>query len=132
MYIELHDQLLNHPKKIRLATILKIKPPHALGLIASLYLFTARYAEEDGNLTKFTAEEIAEGIFWHADAKTLIDAFVTAGFIEREGDNMRVHDWLKHGIRTLRQSRERTRKYREKNEAKPGSAAFHAAQSSLQ
>jgi hypothetical protein len=67
MWIQLQNDLLDHPKLIRLANKLHIKKPHALGLLASLWLWASKYAP-DGDLTEFEIAEIASGMSWHREA----------------------------------------------------------------
>src|SRR3989338_3214350 len=129
MWIELDTSLLGHPKVSRLSALLKIKHGYSIGLVASLYLWTAIYAEETGDLTKFSPFEIKTGLHWHRDAKQLIEALTTAGFLDKREDRLMVHDWTKHGTRLLRQSRERQRRHREKQTS--GSAALNAERAEI-
>lgn len=137
MWIELHSDLLTHPKLDRLANKLGIKKVYALGVVSSLWLWTAKFAE-DGDLSKFERFEIASGINWTKSADILIDALIATKFLDFENEKLTVHDWAEYGLRILRQNRERQEIYRSKKGKQndriqhKGSAALNAARASLQ
>lgn len=136
MYIELHDDLLTHPKIDRLAKRLKIKRCHAVGIMSSLWLWVARHAE-DGNLSKYEKNEIAKGISWHGSSEVLFDALIELKFVDENEMGLSIHHWSKYGVRILKQSRDRQKRYRDKeaqNDGRlhdSGSAAFNSTRASL-
>jgi hypothetical protein len=73
------------------------KPCYAVvGLLESLWLLTISSADE-GDVGRFSNEEIADAIEWDGDADALIDALITAGWLDRDDERrLVVHDWLDH------------------------------------
>ena len=136
MWIELHAELLTHPKLIRLSNKLAIEMTHAFGVVASLWAWAALYAVE-GDLTKHERFEIAKGIGWSGSADELIDALIYARFLDKEGDRLLIHNWSKRGVRLIMQSRKRQSKYDSKPEKEnnhvhnSGSVALNSARASL-
>jgi hypothetical protein len=62
----------------------------AVGVLESLWHFAAAYAD-DGDLGKFSDEDIAEFIGWD-DAKMLLSALESTGWL----DGRQIHDWTEH------------------------------------
>jgi len=137
VWIEFHNELLGHPKVDRLVGFLKISRIEALGILAGLWLWTSKYADHDGDLTKFEHFEIARGINWQGDPDVLVNALVQSEFLDKDDQSLRVHDWEKYGTRILKQSKERQKRYRGKEQQKDGSvqaggsAAYYAARDRL-
>lgn len=135
MYIEVYSELLNHPKVDHLCSILRITRIYARGAIVSLWLWASKYAE-DGDLTKYAAQEIARGIGWRKNPDQLMKALIDSKLLDQSDKKLMIHDWDKHGIRLIRQSRERQRNYRqrERNEdcvQRSASAALNSARATL-
>ena len=136
MWIELHNELLDHPKLIRLINKLKIEKVFALGLLISLWLWASKYAQ-DGDLAKFGSAEIALGSGWNENPDVWINALVEVHFLDKTGSQLLIHDWDKYGIRILVQSRQRQKKYRDRERlddgihANKGSVAFNTSRPSL-
>ena len=65
------------------------------GLLDTLWDSTRTNAP-DGNLGRFTPEEIAIAIDWQDDPDALIDALVGTKWLDRKGDMLLVHDWPEH------------------------------------
>lgn len=65
------------------------------GLLSALWRFT-RISAPDGNLGKFTPEEIAIGIDWRDSPETLIVQLVETKWLDRIGNLLLVHDWWDH------------------------------------
>jgi hypothetical protein len=134
MYIEFHDDLLTHPKVDRLARVLNIPRLYAIGVLGSLWLWTARHAD-DGNLSKYAPEEIAAGMQWEGDAKILFSKLIETRFLDEATVGLIVHDWPDYGIRILKNSRDRQQKFRQEQHKKNGknsaSAAINASSNSV-
>lgn len=86
---------INHPKTMRLALLLGIPKFTAVGILECLFAFSAQYAD-DGRVGKYTPEELAAYIDWRDDPFILIDALVSAGWLEGTGTQIRIHDWADH------------------------------------
>lgn len=71
-----------------------------------LWWWCMDYAQ-DGDLTTFSDAEIAEAAGWGADPEHFVAALVACGgtmrqgFLERDGEGTRVHDWSEYGGRLL-------------------------------
>lgn len=109
-WIELHQNLSNHPKLIRLAARLEVDRIKALGHIVSLWLWALDYAE-DGNLKGFGAVEIAAGAGWPGDPQQFLKALQDCRWM----DKMAIHDWMDYAGRLVEKrvaNRERMREKR--------------------
>jgi hypothetical protein len=82
-----------HPKMGLLARELHVMRPTAGGLLEFLWHFAATYAH-DGELTGFTAAQIAEAVYWPTKkAQTLIDALARTRWLDVVGERIIIHDW---------------------------------------
>ena len=113
MWIEVHDTLLNHPKVHRLSIALDIDFNQGMGLVVSLWLWGCQYAN-DGDLSKFTAGEIAKGIKWSGNSDELLKCLIECKLVDEIEGKASIHDWQNYGIRLLKQNRERVKKYRDR------------------
>jgi len=113
-WIESHQALRHHPKTLRLARRLGVTLPAAIGHLHCLWWFALEYAQ-DGDLSRLDGEEIAIGAGWDGDPAAFIEAAVIAGFLERDGSGLRVHDWHDYAGKLLeRRARDRERKAAER------------------
>lgn len=88
---------LNHPKVLRLQDELDAPAYVAIGVLESLWHFTAQYATS-GAIGKWPNTAIARGIGWNpSDADRLIEALINSKWLD-ESENYRlvVHDWPQH------------------------------------
>lgn len=66
------------------------------GLLGSIWDFTAENSPR-GDIGRFTDDEIAFGIEWSSDSRTLIEALVTSRWLDRnQSHRLIVHDWYDH------------------------------------
>lgn len=87
---------IDHPKTMRLARLLDIERWGAVGILESLWHFTARHAMR-GDIGRWPNDEIAEGIGWKGDPDTLVDALVSARWLDADNSHrLIVHDWHEH------------------------------------
>lgn len=89
LYIRLQCSFYRHRKLIRLKAILK---DDAKWIPPALWAWAAEN-QPDGNLSDYTAEEIAMLIGYNKDATSMLQALKTVGFID---ENMMIHDWTEH------------------------------------
>ncbi len=133
-WMELHNTLLDHPKVFRLSRSLQTNKFTALGVVTALWCWACRNAE-DGDLSKYSAHEIARGISWHRKVDFLFKGLIEAGFVDDIEGRLFIHDWDKHGIRCLKKSRVRQEAFRKKGESesqhKSSSGALNAAKNAL-
>ena len=111
-WIELHQTLRDHPKVIRLAEKLAVRPPEATGLLVNLWLWAVAYAE-DGQLRRYTDAEIAQASRWGGSASDLRCALRETGWEDSDGT---IHDWEQYGIRFLLQARKRKARFLKKKQ----------------
>lgn len=114
-WIESHQELGRHPKTRRLARMLGISLPAAVGHLHYLWWWALDFAE-DGDLSGYDSYEIAEAAMWEGDPDEIVDALVHAQFLDRTGDGgLVLHDWDEYAGRLIeRRARDRERKRRER------------------
>lgn len=66
-----------------------------VGALETLWLF-ALHNSRDGDLSKFSALEIAGWMEFPGDESDLIEALVETGWMDRDGGALTVHDWHEH------------------------------------
>lgn len=119
-WIESHQELARHPKTKKLSRKLNISIATAIGHLHLLWWWALDYAP-DGCLSNFEMEDIADAIDYpHEQAEQLIQALLESEFIERDGDDLLLHDWFDYAGRLLEkreQNKERKRKSRSKKES---------------
>ncbi len=121
-YIESHQELGRHPKTKRLARLLSVSLPCAVGHLQFLWWWAMDYAQ-DGHLAKFDAYDIADAAGWEGDAEAFLEALICcgigggAGFVERdEYGAIWLHDWQDYGGKLFaerKKNAEKQARYRE-------------------
>jgi hypothetical protein len=114
-WIESHEELLTHPKSKRLKRKLNVSIHEVVGILHFFWHWAVKYAE-DGDITKFSAEDIADAIQFDGDADKLINALIESGFVDEFEDGQRViHDWFDYAGKLVlwrRKEAERLKGYR--------------------
>lgn len=110
-YIESHQELGRHPKTKRLARLLSVSLPCAVGHLQFLWWWAMDYAQ-DGDLTKFDAFDIADAAGWEGNPQVFLDALIQcgigdgAGFVEHDQYGaMWLHDWNQYGGKLFEERR---------------------------
>jgi hypothetical protein len=85
-----------HPKFKSLAKALKLNQYEAVGILESIWMMACQFAGDDGDLSRFNPQEIADWMDWRGDSKELIDALVACRWLDSIGGSLKVHDWLDH------------------------------------
>lgn len=120
-WIKVYKRTFDDPKIKRLARQLQTEVPALVGHLVSLWCWVSDYAQ-DGDLTAFCAEDIAEGARWSGDPEVLIEALINCGdkkepgIIISDAEGIRLYNWDVHTGREIeeqRKDRERKRQYRE-------------------
>ena len=98
------DGAFTSPKIRRLAAILEIPWPHALGLAGLLWRFAAKHAPT-GEVGRHDDEEIAAFLEWPGDAVDLVAALTRCRLLDAVDGPARllVHDWPDHAPRYVEQ-----------------------------
>ena len=68
---------------------------YTVGVLECLWIFTQTNARS-GELGRFSADEIAAWLEWPGEPGELIKALVETGWLDRDGDQLAVHDWATH------------------------------------
>lgn len=113
-WIESHQELGRHPKTKRLARAAGIGIPAAIGHLHLLWWWAMDFAQ-DGELTNYTDEDIADAAIWDGIAHEFMNALIEAGFIDGTEGNRRIHDWWEYAGRLIdkrEQNRERMKRAR--------------------
>lgn len=91
-WIPSYASLRDHPKLKRLCRILAMERPAVVGYLHYLWWWAMDYAP-DGDLSRYTPDDIADAIDWDKDASVLLGALRSCGFVD--GDQL--HDWDYYG-----------------------------------
>jgi hypothetical protein len=101
---------MDHPKLQHLCSLLNLEKFEAVGILETVWHFTAKYAPK-GDIGRFTDEEIAKWVGWSrrsgqpgvTSGSRLVDALVTSRWVDRsEPHRLVVHDWADHADQTLK------------------------------
>ena len=115
MWIESHQELGRHPKTRKAARALSISRVTLVGHLQFLWWWSLDFAQ-DGNLSAYEDDELAEAAEWEGDPATFVAALVEAGFIERP--TRELHDWHDYAGKLLEQRKanaEKQKRWRERN-----------------
>lgn len=113
-WIESHQTLARHPKTKAVARDLNISRVTVVGHLHYLWWWALDYAE-DGDLSGFSDDDIAEEAGWEGDADRFVLALRQSGFLS---DDMRINDWSDYTGRLVAQregNRERQRRFRDRH-----------------
>ena len=122
-WIESHQELRNHPKTKRLARLLNISIAAAIGHLHMFWWWAMDYAD-NGDVSQYDPEDIADAGGWEGDAQTFLDAMINCGpgnrcgFIDRAENGMYIHDWDEYIGKLLerrQRNKESVHKSRNKN-----------------
>ncbi len=96
----------DHPKARDLAARLQLARWQVVGLLESVWHFSAGYARR-GDIGRHADQEIANHIDWRGDAAQLVAALVGARWLDRCAcHRLRVHDWPDHADQTVQRTEE--------------------------
>lgn len=115
-WIESHQSLGQHPKLRKLAALLGVSRPCAVGHLHYFWWWCMEYAEA-GDLERYDEIDIALGADWSGDAGDFVEAMDRAGFLDRGESGWLVHDWMDYAgilLERRRADAERKRAYRER------------------
>lgn len=86
----------HHPKTRRLKKLIGEAPLYqVVGLLETLWQFAAEYAD-DGDLGRYSPEEIADWLEWKGDPAELLEHLVAARWLDRSDGRLVIHDWQDH------------------------------------
>jgi hypothetical protein len=123
-WIESHQQLARHPKAKRLARLLGVGLPATIGHLHLLWWWATDFAE-DGDLTPYDADEIADAALWEGKPAEFLRALIDAGFVDEPAGaldgSVVLHDWADYAGKLIERreyDRERKREWRERQKGK--------------
>ncbi len=91
-----------HPKLLDLCARLHLRRWEAVGILESLWHFTAKFAPQ-GDIGRFTNTAIAKGIDWNRAPERLITALVESRWLDEcDCHRLMIHDWSDHADQTLK------------------------------
>nr|DAI56782.1 MAG TPA: Primosomal protein 1 [Caudoviricetes sp.] len=130
-WIESHQELWRHPKTKKLARLLHISIPTAVGHLHGLWYWAMDFAQ-DGDLSTYDAEDIADAVMWEGDAQEFLDALVESKYADQTEHGVVIHDWfdyagglLESKARKREQSRLRVQEYRKRKREAAANAEQH-------
>jgi hypothetical protein len=88
-WLKVYDDLPRHPKTTRLTRKLNVDRALVVGCLVCLWTWAFEYAE-DGDLSKYEAEDIAEAARWPGDAAEFVAALHATGWLDK---GPLIHDW---------------------------------------
>jgi hypothetical protein len=88
-WLKVYDDLPRHPKTTRLCRALGADRNTVVGSLICLWSWASTYAQ-DGDLTRFTNQDIADAAGWEGDAGELVKAMKDSGFL----DGRVIHNWM--------------------------------------
>jgi hypothetical protein len=116
-WIESNQEIGRHPKMKKLARLLSISWPEAVGYLHYLWWWALDFAQ-DGDLSKFEAGDISDAVLWQRDPNEFVDALIESGWLDRTNDGgLFIHDWFDYAGRLVEKreaNRERMRRARAK------------------
>jgi hypothetical protein len=127
LWIESHSSLRGHPKTRKMARMLGIGIPQAIGHLHCLWWWCGEYVT-DGDITSYSEDDIADACGWEGDANALMEALINCGVGDRPGfveviEGQRyIHDWYEYIGKLLdkrAKDRERQRDKRKTSEGNP-------------
>ena len=124
-WIRLDCSLSRHPKVARFAKAMGIGRHEAIGILVDLWTWAVDYCDGDGDLSKYSSDEILTALGVDQQAALIqvdmIEALLTAGLLDRRGKRVTLHDWDEHQGQLVAQreaNRERQRRYAERRKAR--------------
>lgn len=103
-WVPVDQSLRNHRKLLILASELGVSQVAAVGHLVFFWLWCLDNAP-GGIAKRINGLQIATAAAWDGDPQVLVNALLTAGFVEkcgRGGISLRIHDWSEYGGKLLR------------------------------
>lgn len=121
-WIQIYANILTHDKTYALAGALNIPNYAAVGIMVSLWSWTA-VNSPDGDITGYPPRAIAEAVGWKKSAAALTAALISTKLIDVDGDRTVIHNWENYAallmdtiIRQRKNTKKRTQRYRKKSD----------------
>lgn len=110
-WIESHQAVGSHPKTKKLARLLGVSLPAAVGHLHYLWWWALDFAQ-DGDLSRYDAYDIKDATHWDGDEDKMLEALIDTGYIDvYEDGTFHLHDWTEYAGKLLeRRAKDRARK----------------------
>lgn len=121
-WIESHQSLSRHRKTLKTAGRLSVDRHKLIGHLHELWWWALDNVGVDGRLTGMSPVEIGLAAQWDGDPEEFVEALIYGGFIDRDGDELVLHDWYDYAGKLMEQrakERERSRKRRAEQRRRP-------------
>ncbi|MFB5761059.1 hypothetical protein [Paenibacillus medicaginis] len=99
-WIESHQGTDRHPKTRKLCRLLGISRPAAVGHLHMFWWWAMDYAQ-DGDISKFGPDDIADAVDWEGDADQFYDALLASGFVDETEAGRKIHGWYGYAGRLI-------------------------------
>lgn len=103
-WIESHQEIVRHPKTKRLARLLGVSIPTAMGHLHCLWYWALDFAQ-DGYVSKYNGGDLADAALWEGDVDLFTTSLIESGWLDVEGDATLIHDWWDYAGKLLERRR---------------------------
>ena len=109
-WIESNQEVGRHPKTNKLARLLGVSRPTVVGHLHYLWWWALDFAQ-DGILSKYDGDDVAEAMEWEGDSGVLLAAMVESGYLDETENGLMIHDWGDYAGKLMeRREKDRARK----------------------
>ena len=94
--------IADHPKTLKLAQILGICPPYAVGLLEVFWHWVAKY-KPNGDVSDTEATILGQSLRYTGDTQAFWDAMLEVGFLDQNAEGKTiVHHWSEHADKAVK------------------------------
>jgi hypothetical protein len=109
-WIELHQALFTHRKTVEAADILDIPEVYVVGHLSAIWSWALDNAPDGRIKTRpRLVERVAQ---WKGSPGDLLSALIEVGFMEQDGDDLIIHDWMDYAGRLIDKRQKNTERMR--------------------
>jgi hypothetical protein len=114
LYTPSHAELAQHPKTRKLARLLGVPIPTAIGHLHLLWHFALKYAP-DGELSRFDWDDIENGVMWEGTPDEFCAQCIAAGWLDLDDvtEVLSIHDWDEYGGKYITRKEANAQRMRE-------------------
>jgi hypothetical protein len=119
-WIESHQSLRGHPKTSKAARLCDTTPQALIGHIHCLWWWALDYAQ-DGDVTGYSPDELAEAAWWEGDPQLFVDALLKCGVRDKPGflevtpdGRTLIHDWWDYAGKLIQRREDNAKRMRDK------------------
>ena len=119
-YVQSATELSDSWKVEEVAAALGVPYVQVIGHLHLLWWFAANAtneSQEQGDLSRFTAETLERRMRWGGDPGALVRALIAFGWLDDSDGQLAVHDWADHsglGVTRMNQKAARSREWRQR------------------